>query len=391
MRHLADTPCGEAASATTRGRAAQRQRGQQKTALGRLDPAKSVDQTDQPKESTATDVDALVRACADGAAMLVLRGASRTGKVFAEELLAAAQHAGVREDQLSNVGSSLWLLNETAYCDLRGIMPALASTRLSGRLVLAAASISEMIGLLSEGGERDALRERVFGQQQQQQQQQQQHWTLRIETNFPSANPRVLPFHALDAIPEICFALSNALGGTFVDSSDDDIECVNELALLQMKDAVVLLHTESSPTAQAASRNVAGIGPSRIPQWMQRWERRDFAFSSSLDPLVAMAAISIATFAHIERNQQRLGGADVGETRRSLRIFDPCCGSGTILAAAAALGHTNLVGADVRPEFVECATSNLATQLDGDGHAHLFVHDASTADSRSPDANYGGH
>eukprot|EP00966_Prymnesium_polylepis_P187543 4347925-Prymnesium_polylepis.1 len=70
--------------------------------------------------------------------------------------------------------------------------------------------------------------------------------------------------------------------------------------------------------------------------------------------------------------------ADVERSVSTMRVFDPCIGSGTILAAAAARGFGWLVGSDINSDFVLKATSN----LDGCGlhpqGMHTFVHDATT-------------
>lgn len=112
---------------------------------------------------------------------------------------------------------------------------------------------------------------------------------------------------------------------------------------------------------------VAAKGMVRVPWWVPLWERRSFDFSACLDPFVAAAAVNITVWAHLHKHASR------SSLPAALRIFDPCCGSGTVLAAAAALGHTAL-GTDVRAEFVSRVPGN----LEGLGleAAYLGVQDA---------------
>ena len=149
----------------------------------------------------------------------------------------------------------------------------------------------------------------------------------------------------------------------------------------------------------------------RLEPWVSSWESRPFTFSAALDPLVAIAATNLAAFEHRRRTleeaseggaedddgngdgdggegggesggedggaEQADGGREVLSPARSLRLYDPCCGSGTILAAARALGAT-VVGSDLRPKFVSGVADNLAHVALADGVA-LFAHDATHA------------
>jgi 23S rRNA G2445 N2-methylase RlmL len=102
------------------------------------------------------------------------------------------------------------------------------------------------------------------------------------------------------------------------------------------------------------------------PWWIQSWDTRPFAFSASLEPLVASAAVSIATSIHLASHPRASDG-------RPLRMLDPCCGSGTVLVAGLAHGHT-CSGSDLREDFVTRAKENLEyMQLSLDGIAQ---HDA---------------
>lgn len=118
----------------------------------------------------------------------------------------------------------------------------------------------------------------------------------------------------------------------------------------------------------------------RLPRWISAWDRRAFFFSAALDPIVAQASLNIALHTHLKLHPDQTLPSDVhsADPSDTLRVFDPCLGSGTILAAAAARGIRRIVGADINAEFVARARSNLLdARLLGSG-VRLFVHDAAT-------------
>ena len=315
--------------------------------------------------SEAIDASALRRACEAGDhTVIVMRGAARTAAVFEEELQAAAEHVQLPEGALKRFGPSVWILSpedHEARLLVEDIMPRLACARSVGTPILVAESPAAMVSELCM--KPDDLRRRVFASDGAL--EAESRWSLRVEALFPSTDPRMLPFHALDAVPELCVALHGALGGSFVASSDAGCGEV-ELVLLQTKQSLLLVRDSSpdvddentTPTAADDSGMVSASRAVRLPPWIGRWERRDFAFSSSLDPMVAIAACNLAAFAHHSGSNNGMAG---------LRVFDPCVGSGTVLAAAASLGCADLVGSDLRRDFVVCAELNLEYHLEGMG------------------------
>ena len=355
--------------------------------------------------------------------LIVLRGASRTAALFAEELHAAAEHARVPPEQLTRVGQALFLWAPAAAKAERGgeaeasaavapsllkNLPHLASVRLSGALLLAAPSSDALAASLADRSAHGALRARVFGGTRARgASAQRDRWTLRMEAHFPSAERRMLPFHSLDGAPELAIALHEALGGCFVRSSDAAAAGAVQLAVLQMRGAVVLLRISplegthvhggvaaatdladarladtsladtSLADAAAAAEHASAARALRLPSWVGRWEGRAFGFSSALDPLVALAALHLGALAHLGRSQSLRGPRrEMSDALGSLRIYDPCCGSGTLLAAAASRGCTDLLGSDRRADFIECAHGNLAYLTGRPRPASLHVHDA---------------
>jgi hypothetical protein len=147
---------------------------------------------------------------------------------------------------------------------------------------------------------------------------------------------------------------------------------VRRLLLLETKTALLLaqLHPGLHSTDELADEGMQApsCDAAQLPQWMATWDRlRPFSFSACLDPLVATAAINCAAFA----------SPVPPHARSQLWLHDPCCGSGTILAAALALGIGRVSGSDLRAEFVDGARRNLDRVLPGLAHAvELTVHDA---------------
>ena len=86
--------------------------------------------------------------------------AAATGRVFAEELIAAAEYAQLPATQLTGLGPGLWLLQEDALrredaatraqAWLLEAAPQLASVRHVGALVAATASAASMLTLLRD-------------------------------------------------------------------------------------------------------------------------------------------------------------------------------------------------------------------------------------------------
>ena len=174
-------------------------------------------------------------------------------------------------------------------------------------------------------------------------------------------------------------------------------EPCTRLVLLQTKALLFLLREEEEQEAaveegavaeevSAAAGSDGGADGVCVPSWIFGWERRAFSFSSALDPMVAIAAVNLALLCHRGRTgapgapdapgaliapgafgasgltgaSGATGAIGAGSSpdapshggdplwRGGLRLYDPCCGSGTVLAAAAALGCTRLYGADLR-------------------------------------------
>ena len=379
---------------------------------------------------------ALLAACSTGGDIIVGRAPFRTGKLFAEELRAAAVLLGFASDQLRTLSPGLVLLlpsDAPNRARLLAWLDALGGVRISGSLVCAAADSAGLV--------KAALGARATARRAP-------RWDVTYEVHYPTADHSVVPFVRMHAAPELLIRLHQALGPDEYapNAGDADEETLSPTAASAGVDRLVLLHCKhgllllsqrpldrrapadaaevassrgkrpcletdraaaaatpmaaSSPEAEpssSASAASAALALSEaacksLPWWLAPWALRGFSFSSSLDPLIAIASLNLAASTHLARTdlthaaRPRLAsghGLD-GSLRRGvgvgplqgLRVYDPCCGSGTLLVAALAAGASAVAGSDLRAEFVEGATSNLeAMGLLTEGMP-LFCHDA---------------
>jgi len=270
-------------------------------------------------------------------------------------------------------------------------------------------------------------------------------WSLEVESLFPSPDAQTLPWAPLPGLAPLVIGLSTALGATHhvtargrVDADDFLLLVTRHCLLLcseappaprvahgdeaaEAEPALVAVHDaprtcECNGTggcaAAAASTDaaiaIATTDGARVAAWVRAWEARPFTFSAALDPLVATAAVNLAIFEHLDSGVccdggvGGVGGVGAAAAAASalsasalheLCVYDPCCGSGTVLAAARACGVA-AVGSDVRPKFVEGCAANLAHAGMGatgaSGGVALFVHDATaplTAANADADAD----
>ena len=327
---------------------------------------------------------------------------------------------------------------QSARDRLLWLLPSLVGVRACATVLHVSASTAGMFAWLRSAAGAAAVRRSVLENGGQ------RRWTLRWESCHPSPDSRSLPFHPLGMAPAVSIALAEVLGTDgFVSPEGGEAGCEGgesagseeggpqdiawasarssapvertaperaagpptgerrvggrcaTLVLLQTKAAVVLMRdliSEARDRRGDDGRDVTSPSAAalRVPRWCLAWERRCFAFSSALDPLVACVAVRLAVLAHGARADLGPGHADTAErppdpkpshsppSPHALRVYDPCVGSGTMLAAAASMGCTRLVGSDLRPDFVSQAADNLRQAGLLPPTAELFAHDAKT-------------
>ena len=349
-------------------------------------------------EGAALETGELMEVCSAGGELIAVRGAVRTAKVFREELLVAAETVGLDPSLLRQLGAGLWLLHGPSsassgpHAALRRLLPLLGGVRLTARILCAAPHARELAACVHR------LRLPLA------------RWSLQYEVNFPAADHAQLPFHRLAGAPELLVELIGALGTDFISDPAADptadpvrparaskppvpghlppwlppsvLRCLpcaplpglptarsatpcRHLLALEMKTGLLLASLEDAIAHPA--------DPRQLPLWIPPWDVRPFSFSASLDPLVAVAAVNIALLTALGRNGSPLDASHAYPPSH-VRIFDPCVGSGTVLAAALSLGVAEVGGSDLRAEFVKGAARNLEAM--GFVPPPLSVHDA---------------
>eukprot|EP00928_Gymnodinium_smaydae_P074211 TRINITY_DN57279_c0_g1_i1.p1 TRINITY_DN57279_c0_g1~~TRINITY_DN57279_c0_g1_i1.p1 ORF type:complete len:279 (-),score=44.53 TRINITY_DN57279_c0_g1_i1:137-904(-) len=82
----------------------------------------------------------------------------------------------------------------------------------------------------------------------------------------------------------------------------------------------------------------------RIDSFNARWDKRPFSFSGSMETLVGTAVVSAARTVFATARSTDPASLPV--------VFDMCCGSGTLSAAAVAQGAPRVVGLEIRGDFI---------------------------------------
>lgn len=114
--------------------------------------------------------------------------------------------------------------------------------------------------------------------------------------------------------------------------------------------AAQLLHHTILELSLVHAKGKIYVGLTKTVQDIDAWSTRDFgkpyrdAKKGMLPPKLARIMVNFA----------------LGERKDvSLRIYDPFCGSGTILMEAATMGYPNVIGSDLDPEAIKGTRKNL--------------------------------
>lgn len=345
--------------------------------------------------------DELLEACAAGGLLLVLRAPYRSATLFSEELRAAARLASLPEHLLVPLGAGLWLLrgetDSLEAAQLLSRLPQLCGVRLLLEICCCAVDSASLLSSLRAS---PPARHHA------------PHWGLRYEQHFPASVMALAPWSHVATAPAVSIGLAVHFGPAFVSVAAGTAPAggLDDLVLLETKPVLFLCRNrpilrhrpqwllpgvprpppptgqpappspwpaaptgEALPSESGTVASAAPCGPAPnlegaegLPWWICLWDVRPFAFSASLEPLVASAAVSIATSIHLASHPRASAG-------QPLHMLDPCCGSGTVLVAGLAQGH-RCRGSDLREDFVTRARDNLAymhLSLDG-----IAQHDA---------------
>ena len=354
---------------------------------------------------------ALVEACTAGGVLIVSRAPHRTAGLFSAELHAAAARASVPPEALRTLSPGLVLLApsssggvpEPAQRRLLACLASLGGVRLCGELLCAAASPSELIKQARPIGRPWRLEYEVHYPAAE-------HQVIPF-TRLHGAPSLIIGLHAALGPGYMDTPDEPAASSSWAAAAAEPLtllHCKNGMLLFRewtvwrgMCDATSAMAPAQKLTARLAE--VSGDGGTvglqsiwALPWWVAPWTVRTFSFSASLDPLIAIAALNLAACTHLSRLAARgdsdrsgasgdgdgvRGGDGSGDSShggvgssaeargrcgqlhagpvRGLRVYDPCTGSGTMLAAALAHGAMAAFGSDVRLEFLRGARSNL--------------------------------
>jgi len=261
------------------------------------------------------------------ATVLLTRTPHRAKNIFALELRTAAAKSGLEvNQQLMDLGGGLWYLptlegGNIARNAFYQSLPALASVRRKLRPICGAGDMAGLILKLT------SLRLKPAA------------WRLTIDSLFPSVTEEHVPWLVSAAHSNHTMAIAKAIDNGLDTFAPDDPAV--HLVLVEHKDGFLL--GVERPEAEDP----------QITLWLKTWHDRNFGFSASLEPGVAVAMI------HIGLAAAQISQPDDGPVARgSVRILDPCTGSGTVSAAARVMGFGSVWSSDVRPQFICKARSN---------------------------------
>ena len=254
-------------------------------------PTRSSNMADQ-SASTTTDSDdsslptpELLAACAEGGSLIVCRAPFRTGKLFAEELLAAARLFSPPIPMRWLAPGLVLIPPGARFCGrfLR-LLDALGGVRIRGDLEAAAADAAGLIAAVSEKNLRAAAAKHDV------------QWTLVYEAHYPAAEHSVVPFVRMHSAPSLLIGLHKALGPEhYVDyghvtPTDADVfivlHCKNGLLLVNQRNVERSKHPACQllPVGSEAAAEEDGGGDRKRPRQksLMRWRPRRFEVVAEL-------------------------------------------------------------------------------------------------------------
>ena len=301
---------------------------------------------------------------------ILLRAAKRNHDFFLQEVVQTALACRLPTHYITHCGQGLLLLDNShgkspdhakAMQNFRKCLPYLSGVRRHIEVIESYKDATQMLKTLRPGFTRF---------------RQHDKFTISCEQLTQSSNYRLLPWVGLNSASAISIALRDAIGQGYVACIEQDsLGSLDEFVALEGKQGAVHIGINIPLFRQRSSLQLNETTLHNVPRWILEWETRPFGFSSSLDSLHAVGAINFALLAHC-RLHRSSAVAGLLAPSTPLWIHDPCCGSGTILAAAAAAGHY-CTGSDISTEFVQKAAGNL-TGIALDHGLQMFQHDATS-------------
>lgn len=179
-------------------------------------------------------------------------------------------------------------------------------------------------------------------------------WWLDVELREAPVNSAFLPLkhsHGAELVLQIIAKVAQCSDLVMKLQKDDeatDQSCPLQLVILEANGGAWILAKEMPDLQLELSPS---LQPCSFPKpWHEVWSKRPFHFSAGLDSWVASAVISLVAIEFQGQNK-----------RHPKTCLDPCCGSGTLAAVAAASGiFTHVFARDVDENFVQRSKENFA-------------------------------
>ncbi len=188
-------------------------------------------------------------------------------------------------------------------------------------------------------------------------QKQDLSWWLEVELREAPVNSAFLPLkhsHGAELVLQIiakvaqCSDLVMKLQNDHRQATDQS--CPLQLVILEANGGALILAKEMPEMPEDLQLQLSPLQLCGFPNaWHEVWSKRPFHFSAGLDSWVASAVISLAVIEFQGQNK-----------RRPKTFLDPCCGSGTLAAVAAAGIFTHVFARDVDENFVQRSKENFA-------------------------------
>ena len=325
--------------------------------------------------------------------LLVIAGQAprgRIGEAAALELQLCARHHGV-SSYLVPVSPGLWALQRTGDDDAHKRANFIAEVRCRCAALRRSPLLFISITPTGRACEPTAVASAIASLVQSSSPCWDVQFSLETEGLYPENVSVRLPYHKPTAVVGFAVAVAAALGraglehdpAAYTGGANDKHRLVAIEALSPHTadpSGLLILACEEATGGTGGSSG----GSSRVSRpllcesaFWGAWGHRSHQFEGCLDLHLATIAVNIARYVAVARQQPD------SKKHRPLRLLDPCCGSGTITAAAlGAGGWGQIVATELRPEWVEHTRTNLRSLtgvVDAD-ETRLAVGDGSEED-----------
>lgn len=319
--------------------------------------------------------------------LLVVAGQAPRGRIggaVSLELQLCARHHDV-SGSLVPLSPGLWALRDCEDSGPTSVQLASFLAEVRGRCAAVRRPPLRLVSTTPTGGaaEPAAATSAIASLVQERLGGQREVFSLEPEGLYPENVPARLPYHKPTAVVGFAVALAAALGKAGFDHDTTTAAAARRHKLVAIE--ALSPHTADPSGRLILAREEAAVDlPSMSTlcssKFWRTWTHRPHQFEGCLDLHLATVGVNVARYVALSRNKTDAkatgaDGAGAGTTSppatKELRLLDPCCGSGTIAAAAiGAGGWGSILATELRPEWVEHAKTNLQTLSPSDRNEH---------------------